>query len=479
MKTTRVFISYSWSTPEHEEWVLDLATSLRESGVDVVLDKWDLREGHDANVFMEKMVTDKEITKVAIVCDRTYAEKSNARKGGTGTEAQIISKELYQKEDQDKFVAVVTETDERGKPCLPAYYTSRIYIDFSDRSLYSERFEQLLRWIADKPIHRKPALGKPPAYLTDEDNAIVLTTSAAKRRAHDAITRSREYAYPATKEYFELFTEELEKFRLGTDVDPLKDDFLANFESFLPYRNECLDVVLAVARYTSDERHADLLHAFFERCLQYFEPPEGMASYREVWFDNFKFFAHELFLHTGAVLIAEGRHDLFNALVEREYYLERRARYGGRTLGPFTEFRQYLKSLEHRNRKLELKRLSMAADMLKERTANSGTSFRDLMQADFLLFLRAELANFGDYERWWPETLVYLGFHYGTFEIFERSRSRRYFERVRPFLGNVTKEELEKLLAGYADNSRNLPRWEVFGVDPGTLMGFQNLCTKP
>jgi hypothetical protein len=35
----RTFISYSWSSPEHEEWVLGLATELEESGVDVILDK--------------------------------------------------------------------------------------------------------------------------------------------------------------------------------------------------------------------------------------------------------------------------------------------------------------------------------------------------------------------------------------------------------------------------------------------------------
>ena len=53
----KLFISYSWSSEEHGQLVIDLATSLRESGVDVILDKWDLREGNDATAFMEKMVT--------------------------------------------------------------------------------------------------------------------------------------------------------------------------------------------------------------------------------------------------------------------------------------------------------------------------------------------------------------------------------------------------------------------------------------
>lgn len=43
-KTPKVFISYSWSS---DELVLDLAKRLVAHGVDVVLDKWDLKEGND------------------------------------------------------------------------------------------------------------------------------------------------------------------------------------------------------------------------------------------------------------------------------------------------------------------------------------------------------------------------------------------------------------------------------------------------
>ena len=479
MKTTKAFVSYSWSSPEHEEWVLELATGLRESGIDTLLDKWDLKEGHETTAFMEKMVSDNNIKKVIIVCDRTYAEKSNARKGGAGTEAQIISKELYQQEDQSKFVAVVTEKDHEGNPCLPAYYASRIFIDFSDPSRYSESFERLLRWIVNKPIHKKPELGKLPEYLSDDTTVVSLSTTALRRRAYDAITGSKEQAYPAAKEYFELFAEELEKLRFDSDVDPLADAFLSNFGSFVPYRNECLDVIQAIARYTHDARYANLLHAFFERLLQYYEAPEWMDRYRKIAFDNYKFFAHELFLHCTAMFVAEDRHDLFNALVGRQYYLETRARYGGQPLAEFTVFRQYLQSLDIINERSNLKRLSYAADILKERATSSVVKFRKLMEVDFILFLRGDLANLGEFDRWWPETLVYLGFEYRTFEIFERSRSTRYFEKLRPFLANATKADLEELLTGYENNGRGLPRWEMTRVIPRTLMGFQNLCTRP
>ena len=95
----KLFISYSWSSPEHEQKVLNLATELREAGIDVIFDKWDLKEGHDAFAFMEKMVNDLDIKKVVIVCDRIYAEKADGRSGGVGTETQIISPEIYGKEN--------------------------------------------------------------------------------------------------------------------------------------------------------------------------------------------------------------------------------------------------------------------------------------------------------------------------------------------------------------------------------------------
>lgn len=96
MEKPKLFISYSWSNPTHEQWVIDLASELTESGVHVILDKWDLKEGHDAVAFMEKMVTDSDISKVAIICDEVYAAKADGRAGGVGTETQIISREVYE-----------------------------------------------------------------------------------------------------------------------------------------------------------------------------------------------------------------------------------------------------------------------------------------------------------------------------------------------------------------------------------------------
>jgi hypothetical protein len=90
--------------PEHEDWVLELATKLMDDGIEVVFDKWDLKEGQDIFAFMESMVTSPDISKVLVICDKGYRDKANNRIGGVGTETQIITKEVYSKAHQEKFI---------------------------------------------------------------------------------------------------------------------------------------------------------------------------------------------------------------------------------------------------------------------------------------------------------------------------------------------------------------------------------------
>ena len=77
-ESPKVFISYSWSSHGHQALVERWAEQLVSDGVDVVLDIYDLKEGHDKFAFMERMVTDKSVTHVLVVCDKTYSQKADA-----------------------------------------------------------------------------------------------------------------------------------------------------------------------------------------------------------------------------------------------------------------------------------------------------------------------------------------------------------------------------------------------------------------
>lgn len=166
-RVPKIFISYSWSS----DWlVVPLAERLVSHGIDVVLDKWDLKEGQDKYAFMEQCVNNSDITKVLIVCDKKYVDKANDRTGGVGDETVIISGEVYGKMKQEKFIPVIAECDEDGNPYVPAYIKSRIYINLSDEEKYEEEYDKLVRNIYEKPLYRKPKLGSRPDWIDDEKN---------------------------------------------------------------------------------------------------------------------------------------------------------------------------------------------------------------------------------------------------------------------------------------------------------------------
>ena len=478
MENPKVFISYSWSNPQHEKWVINLATELRQAGVDVIFDKWDLKEGHDAIAFMEKMVTDPEIKKVIIVSDRVYAQKADSRKGGVGTETQIISKEIYDKVKQDKFVVVIAEKDENGKPYLPTYYKSRIYIDLSEPDSYTENFERLLRWIYDKPLYKKPELGKLPSFLS-EGEQISLGTIVSFKRAIDAIKNGKSYSYGALDGYLETFTKNLEKFRIKDYEGEFDEAVIKNIEAFLPYRNEFIQLLSTIARYDSREEFIERLHRFFESLIPYMFRPEGVTSWRERDFDNFRFIIHELFLYAVAILIKLERFQQAAMLLSQRYYVPGNFNYGRDVMVSFSIFRQYTESLEYRNKRLKLRRLSLRADLLKKRCQTTGIDFRYLMQADFVLFIRGELYSEGLFDKWWPETLLYLGRFSGPFEIFARAESKRYFEKMKCLFDVQSPDDFKPLLEEYKQGKRKLPRWEFNSFNPALLLNIEKLATKP
>jgi len=481
MSDPKLFISYCWSNSEHEEWVLRLGTELRENGVNVILDKWDLKEGNDANAFMEKMVSDEEIKKVILVIDELYSEKANKRAGGVGTETQIISAEVYESVDQNKFVAVIASRDEEGNAKLPVFYKSRIYIDLSGEYLYGKNFEQLLRWVYDKPLNIKPELGKKPAFL-DEEKGVSLGTSVSFRRLIEAIRNARPHSNGALIEYFNLFSENLCKFRLepSAGAADFDEQVIESIGKFVPARGELIEVFASIAQYDNTSTTAPVIHRFFESLLPYLDRPEGVNSCHEWDWDNLKFIVQECFILCIAVFLKHERFDVIEHLLKQRYYIGKDDNHGQSSMETFGVFGNHLRSLTHRNDRLNLRRLSLHADLIKERCTDSGISFNHIMQADFLLYLAKAIQGLkeGRSQVWWPETLVFKSFHGGAFEIFLRSESTEYFNRIAPMLGVNLKSELEPFVEALRSEPIYIPKWDFDRISPLELMNYEKLCSR-
>lgn len=476
MTSPKTFISYCWTNAAHQQWVIDLATHLRESGVDVTLDKWDLHEGHDAFAFMEKMVSDVAVKKVVMVFDRSYAEKADKRAGGVGTETQIISAEVYNKVEQTKFVGVASELDADGKPFLPTYYKSRIYVDLSSDDIYASNFEQLLRWIFDKPLHVKPTLGKQPEFLSDQ--AVTLITGLRCRRAKELIQNGAATAEAALEDYLLTFASELEKFRIVKKPNEEFDDqVIKSIGDELPFRNEYIEALTLAVRYWRPG-FSSKIKQFLEQIALYQFRPVAISSWRDHDFDNFRFIGNEIFLYTVAIFL---RAELFaetGGLLAESYYVGEVATNRQEPMVEFTVFNDALPSLQHRNVRLKLSRLSLQADLIEQRSHGSGVSFENIMQADFILFLRSNLTNSTE-RRWWPQTLVYAGrMHHGPFEFFVRARSKRYFAGLMLTLGIQAKDEFDALIREFTEQKLQVPRWQFETINPAALTDWQNLNTR-
>lgn len=170
------------------------------AGVDVVFDRYDLKEGQDKHVFMERAVNDDTIDRVLVLCDPLYAAKANGRREGVGTETLIISPEVYRDAAQEKFLPIIMETD-GGEVCVPTYLEGRMYIDLSDPRTEIGHFQQLVRRLYDKPEIERPQLGPPPTYL--EPRNAHLGTGRALDVFKDAVIRGKPNQRPLLEDYLE------------------------------------------------------------------------------------------------------------------------------------------------------------------------------------------------------------------------------------------------------------------------------------
>ena len=477
MPGPKTFVSYSWSSPEHQQWVIDLATQLRENGVDAILDKWDLKEGHDSIAFMERMVTDPTVEKVIMVSDRVYAEKADGRRGGVGAEAQIVSPQIYAKADQNKFVAVVSELDAEGKPFLPTYYGARIFLDLSKQEIYPENFEQLVRWIFGKPAFPKPQLGQPPTYL--EEQTVLLPTKSRAWRAVDLLQKGSNLSESALREYFDTLAESLESLRLDGKADPFDQAVVDSIDAFLPYRDEFVRVITTLARNDPAESAVMTVKRFFEAVVHYRHPLATMTSWTPNWFDNFKFIIHELFLYTTAVFLKQERFSAVDHFLSGGFYVGGIQNFSHQPIQGVGVFLAHVDSFETRKKRLSLNRFSLHADIIKERSKIAGIGFEELMQADLVIFMRDAVDAFKSNQRnvWYPETLVFAERRREQpFEIFARARSKRYFEKIKESLGVHDKAELEAIVQALG-TSLYRPQWHYFALNPAELMDIGQIAT--
>jgi len=467
--TRKTFASYSWTTPEYKEWVRALVDRLRGDGVDVILDVYRLKEGHDKYVFMEQMVTNPEVSKVLVISNQQYAEKADARQGGVGTESLIISREIYEKVDQQKFIPVVTELDEEGKPYLPIFMKGRIYIDLSSEQKLHENYEQLLRAIFDKPIYQEPVLGKPPSFLTEEGR-VSTRTGFKLQMIKEAVLKDKPTVKGLVTDYLRSFAQAVqEDFRFRPDdyIVPFGDKIKVSIHRFLPYRDEFIDFILFASLYIDDETVFRSIFKFFEQLLPLKELPPLTSGFDHIA-DNFRFILREMFLYMIAALIKNEKFEIVDLFLRHEYFnsLSKKNDYDERHVS-FTTFSTDAGSIEV-DRGLSSNQTGI---LLRERAYNREVEFTDLIQADLVLFLRSILHRKSQFDwLWFPKTLYGAPYN-AVFPLFIRAESQVGFDNLKKILGVSSKEDIEEKL----NTAVELDAFRFANFRPSSIKALMNL----
>lgn len=156
-KLPRAFISYSWDSEDHKLWVRNLATKLRQDGVDVMLDQWGVAPGDQLPEFMEQSLREHDF--ILIICTPQYRRKSDGRIGGVGYEGHIMTAELFTERNNRKFIPILRNA--RWEDASPSWLRGKYYIDLSEEERFEAGYQDLLATLHGQ---RSPAppIGKPP-----------------------------------------------------------------------------------------------------------------------------------------------------------------------------------------------------------------------------------------------------------------------------------------------------------------------------
>ena len=423
----KVFISYSWSSPGHQDQIRQWAEQLVNDGVDVILDIWDLKEGDDKFAFMEKMVTDDSVTHVLVFSDSEYAAKADARRAGVGTESQIISREVYSKAQQSKFLPLACDFDERGEPCLPTFLKSRKWINFSSLECSNENWEQLIRVLFGKPAYQKPALGQPPIYITAEVSVPANPAGVKYASLRQAILQEKPGLLSYRQDFLDACNNHADMLRIRKrpDVENLGQRVLEDCERLKLVRDQIVDWVLLESGANPSGEFEEVLVSELEQLLELKSRPSDVNSWNETWFEAHRVFVYESFLYVVAALLKTGSFDTLRLLFTTHYQLPETDASRGNRFGSFDAFYGYselLQILAPEGKKL----LAPAATLIKRQADRPDLPFDSVMQAELLILMMTFITEGC---QWYPQTLIYSSYG-GPFPFFIKAARHRDFQKL-------------------------------------------------
>ena len=451
----KVFISYSWGSKEHQDWVVNLSKRLMNNTIDVVLDRWDLKDGNDLHSFMETMVKSDEVFKFLILYKKNYKEKAENRKGGVGTETQIITPNVYEDVNQDKFIPILLERDKDDKPCLPIYLTSKKYIDFSKEEFFESSYDELLRNILEIPEIPKPKLGSLiPSYLMSNESNNIETNTIVRSMQHQ-LSKDPLKINEFANEFIDILLEKIWDFELESIPNSNSECGKAILDSLISFKEIREDFIQFIREFTKlhYQGDVDILINFFEKKPIYQKPRNNVSTWSVAKYENLSIIFYELFLYTVAIALKNNNYKIVGELLYSNFYISEYEFSEASELKftymfPKTTFiSDYYKQ--------EANKITGVGEYL---ISNLSTSIAktEMVLADMLCYYIFTFNNSGDYKQWWfPYTHIYDN----TWKVFfKRLSSERHVNKVKDLFNVKEIEELKALIEKDRDNNKGKQR---------------------
>lgn len=152
------FISYSWDSESHEQWVMDLFNKLRQNGIEAKMDK-QLTQSSTINLNQMMTTNLQQNDFIIVVLTENYAERADKFQGGVGFES-LLSMPILQ-QDPDKLILIMKHQGDFQK-AFPFHLQSYYAIDFSNENKFEDAFKELLHRIYKEPLYEIQPLGEKP-----------------------------------------------------------------------------------------------------------------------------------------------------------------------------------------------------------------------------------------------------------------------------------------------------------------------------
>lgn len=148
-KSPTCFISYAWGSDEHQRWVLQLAKDLRNSGIVVLLDRWNVVPGANLDRYIEQIME----TDFVVVGSPGLLQKYNSKTSDpvVTAELEMVNLRLRQANKYGHTILPIL-VDGDADTALTPQMQKLVYVDFKQSAFYFRQLFDMIWRLYDFPF---------------------------------------------------------------------------------------------------------------------------------------------------------------------------------------------------------------------------------------------------------------------------------------------------------------------------------------